>query len=753
MAKHSSSDAIVIGGGISGLATASLLASRGWRVRLFEKQPVLGGRAAVLKKDGFSFDMGPSWYLMPEVFESFFQLFGKSSSDYYDLIRLDPRYRVYFSDGSVVTLNDSLEQNKEVFDAMIPGSGSNLIAYLEQKRQVYESVVRLIWQNIFSWKFFLNAKNIRDIGTFLRAFSLKSWHDEAYAYFRDDRLAKIMTFPSVFLGGSPYATPSFYSILSWADFGQGVWYPKGGIGMIISSLEQLARSFGVEIHTGEEAKHIHVKDGRVSGVSVGDRVYDASVVVGACDLHHLETQLLPKDYQSWDEQWWRKKTIGISALLVYLGIQKRLKHFVHHTLYFSSDWKNNFSDIFDRRSIPSDPSFYVSARSVTDRSIVPKDADELFLLIPLGARGDYASSELAALADAVIEKIESFSGESFSRHIRVKELFGPDQFQERYHAYGGTALGFAHTWTQSLWLRPRNKSKKVHGLYYAGQYVQPGVGVPMTLISAKLVADQIGSPASNKQGIFQRGSVTYYYSSIFFRGQVKEDVFALYAYVRTVDDLIDCPTPDTDAFESLWKETRLCWKSGTTEHQTVREFIALAKRKTFDWKWIEAFWKSMRSDLTKRSYMKFSELESYMYGSAEVVGLMMARILDLPESANETARLQGKAMQYVNFIRDVAEDERLGRNYLGYTEEMRRDPKRWSAFLRAHIEKYKHIQRQAEKGFAFIPKQYRPPIQAAAALYEKTADAIYADPMIVWKKKVKPAKIRVVAEVLRQFIS
>ncbi|MCX8009317.1 MAG: phytoene desaturase family protein, partial [Patescibacteria group bacterium] len=453
-----SSTAIVIGGGISGLATAALLGLSGWRVLLFEKQSILGGRAGVLKKKGFSFDMGPSWYLMPEVFEKFFGFFGKHPSEYYELVRLEPRYQVYFHDGTTAVLENSLKQNIDYFESLERGAGKKLSLYLEKKRRMYDAVSRLLWQDIYSWKFFLNRKNIQDIITFLSSsYIWQSWYDEASRYFKDERLRKIITFPSVFLGGSPYATPSFYSVLSWADFGKGVWYPYGGIHMIVHSLEKLAREFGVEIYTDKEVSRIEISNRKVVGVQAGDEFWDGDVVVGATDLHHLEMELLPKEYRTWDRPYWQQSTMGISALLLYLGIEKRLKNVPHHILYFSSNWKENFSDIFDKRKIPQDPSFYVSVRSVTDRSIVPKNAEELFVLIPLGAGGSYTKDDLEECADMTIKKIEKFLGQSFQKSINVKELFGPQEFLGRYNAYQGTALGLAHTFGQSLWFRPGNK--------------------------------------------------------------------------------------------------------------------------------------------------------------------------------------------------------------------------------------------------------------------------------------------------------
>jgi phytoene synthase len=340
----------------------------------------------------------------------------------------------------------------------------------------------------------------------------------------------------------------------------------------------------------------------------------------------------------------------------------------------------------------------------------------------------------------VIEKLEQLTKQSIKSNLIVRERFTPEQFGSAYNAFRGTALGLAHTFWQSLWWRPSNQSRKVSGLFYAGQYTYPGVGVPMALISAQIVAKKIGKVTQDTNSIFKKGSTTYYYSSLFFRGQVKKDVFTLYAYVRVIDDYVDQVVPDVAQFEDLWKETQKEWKDKTSHVQLIKDFVALAKRKNFDLKWIKAFWKAMRQDLTKKLY-SYDELEEYMYGSAEVIGLMMARIMDLPKDADQTARLQGKAMQLANFIRDVAEDESLGRNYLGYSRAERDDPRKWAAFLRKYIEKHQQIQAEANSGHHFLPRKYKIPIKTAAHMYDWTLQKISDSPGLVWKSKLKPKKI------------
>ena len=571
-------------------------------------------------------------------------------------------------------------------------------------------------------------------------------------YFSSHKLKKILEFSAVFLGGSPFATPSFYSILAWADFGKGVWYPQGGMGKLVSGLESLAREYGVNLLPSTEATEIEVVDGIATAVRAGDLRFEAEVVVGATDLPFIETKLLPAAYRS--EEKWQKKQLGISALLMYIGVNTRLKGITHHSLYFADDWQKNFQEIFELQQLPSQPSFYVSLRSATDRSIVPPGCDELFVLVPLGAKDSYSPKELNAYSDQVIQKVEQLFKQEISPHIIVKEVYTPRDFQNDYHAFHGTALGLVHTLQQSLWLRPRNKHPQLKGLYYAGQYTNPGVGVPMALISAQQVAELISQeqPAESDRQIFKKGSTTYYYSSLFFRGQVKKDVSTLYAYVRTIDDFVDSDVPQLAELEKFWQATQDAWQGKTCHNQIVHNFVLLAKRKNFDWNWIEAFWQAMRSDLSKKKYRSYQELEKYMYGSAEVVGYMMVRVLELPDDALQAAAAQGQAMQFLHFIRDVQEDKQLGRNYLGFSKAQEQDQQQWTTFLRKHIEHYWQLQAEAEKGYRFIPKKYLIPIKTAAQMYSWTAKQLYNDPQLVWAKKVKPTKNRIFLQLLKNLV-
>jgi phytoene desaturase len=744
---------VVIGGGLSGLSVAALMAHDGWEVLLIEKNKTLGGRARVLRKDGFAFDMGPSWYLMPEVFEKFFSIFGKKPSDFYELVRLNPRYKAFFGTKDSMLITDNIQENAKVFENVETGSGKKLIKFLKKMESVYlASTDKLMYEDVWDLDTWRNLSNWKSILKIIRQLSIwNSWDGEVKKYFKNDKLRKILGFPAVFLGGSPFNTPALYSILSWADFGKGVWYPKGGMGKVVEAIEKIAVQNGVRIITDKEVKEIVCEKGKVSGVKTDKDFYEADIVVSSCDLYFTD-QILLKNHHEYGEDYWQNKQLGISAMLLYLGIDKKIDNLTHHNIYFSEDWEKNFTEIFDKKLIPEDPSFYVSVRSVTDKSIVPKDSEELFVLVPLGAGGTYPQPELLKLAQKVIDRIEKLMEVDIKNNLKVKEIYTPNDFSYDYNAYNGTALGLSHTLNQSLWFRPNNKSRSIKGLYYAGQYTNPGVGVPMALISAQIVRESVRKEDSDNDVIFKNGSVTYYYSSLFFTGQAKKDVFSLYAYVRVIDDLVDNPAPNKKLFESLWQQTLLAWNGETKGNKVVKGFVELAKRKKFEWKWIEAFWDAMRSDLTKNNYTSFNELENYMYGSADVIGLMMCKILDLPPAAGRYAALEGKAMQYLNFIRDVKEDRDMGRNYLGYTESQKNDPKLWEEFIRRNIEHYREIRLEAQKGYKYIPRKYFIPIKTASDMYEWTADVIYKNPDIVWQEKIRPKKRKVLIGLLKNII-
>lgn len=492
---------IVIGGGIGGLATAALLSKAGLSVTVLEAREKVGGRAYIWQKDGFTFDLGPSWYLMPEAFDQFFRLMGTSAAAELDLVALDPAYKtVYEGQAEAVTIYKDLAKNLSVFEGIEPGAGKALKKYLASAEKVYQIATRyFLYTNFNTLKPFLKMDLLRHAGLFLSQL-LNSLNRFAGAHVRDERLRKILNFPAVFLGASPYNTPSMYHLMTHVDMNQGVYYPMGGFYKIIEAIERIAKRHGTEVVTNSKVtKIIADETGSARGVMVGEKFFEAEIIVGNADLQHVETQLLDGAAQTYDESYWNKKQPGPSALLLLLGVKGRLPQLQHHTLLYTSDWKKNFAEVFKKADgksrFPSPASMYVCAPSVTDGSVAPKDHENLFVLIPvapdpsLGGSGD---AELEAAADRAIEQIGQWCGiEDLASRIVVRRTFGPADFARDLNAWSGTALGMAHTLGQSAFFRPKNVSAKVKGLYYVGHNLVPGIGLPMCLIGAELVYKRI----------------------------------------------------------------------------------------------------------------------------------------------------------------------------------------------------------------------------------------------------------------------
>ncbi|GAA1936885.1 phytoene desaturase family protein [Microbacterium aoyamense] len=502
-ARREPGRAIVIGAGIAGLATGALLARDGWSVTIVEGRDDIGGRAGSWEKDGFRFDTGPSWYLMPEVFEHFFALLGTSAEAELELAPLDPAYRVYSgSAGAPVDVRSGRAHATALFDAIEPGAGAALDAYLDSAGDAYGLAVnRFLYDTYESTAGLRDPAVVRRLPTLapLLTRSLASYIDRR---FTDRRLRQILGYPAVFLGGSPYGVPSLYHLMSHLDLDEGVLYPRGGFTEVIRAIERLARAEGVEIMTGADVVQIETTDAAATGIRLADGTrHAAELVVSTADLHHTETALLPRELQSYPESWWTKRTPSPGALLVLLGVEGALPQLAHHTLLFAEDWKANFDDIFGTPSrIPDPASLYVCRPSATDPSVAPTGSENLFVLVPipadptLGRGGEDGDGDprIEAAADHVIAQIAARCGiPDLADRIVVRRTIAPGDFAADLHAWRGNALGLAHTLGQSAVFRPRNASKKVSGLLYAGASALPGIGLPMCLISAELVLKRL----------------------------------------------------------------------------------------------------------------------------------------------------------------------------------------------------------------------------------------------------------------------
>jgi len=502
------SSAIVIGAGISGLATAALLARDGYDVRVFEAQDAVGGRAGSWEADGFRWDTGPSWYLMPEVFDHFFRLLGTSADEQLDLVPLTPAYRVYTEgDEAPIDVVSGRDSAIALFASIEPGSGRALARYLDSAADAYQlAVSRFLYDPYATYAGLRHPSLLRRLprlATLLGA-RLGPFVERR---FRNTRLQRILEYPAVFLGGSPYDVPALYHLMSHLDLGDAVRYPQGGIAAVIAAIERLARDAGADIETGAAVEEILVADGRATGIRLADgRAFDADVVVSTADLHHTETQLLPPEARTYPEPWWKDRTPSPGVLLLLLGVRGELPQLAHHTLLFTEQWREGFERIFgDAAGIPDPASLYVCRPSATDPGVAPRDHENLFVLVPVPAdpglgRGGVAGAGDARIeeaADAVIAQVAEWCGiPDLAERVVVRRTIAPGDFEADLRAWRGNALGLSHTLGQSAVFRPRNVSRTVAGLMYAGTTVLPGIGLPLCLISAELVAKRLRGDTS-----------------------------------------------------------------------------------------------------------------------------------------------------------------------------------------------------------------------------------------------------------------
>ncbi|QRV01755.1 phytoene desaturase [Arcanobacterium phocisimile] len=533
--------AVVIGGGIAGIATAGLLARDGYAVDLLEQNPHVGGRVDQLKLDGFTFDLGPTWYLMPEVFEHYFALLGADINDYLKLEKLDPAYRLYLPDGQSLDVRSGVENAKQLFESREPGSGERLERHLASAEHTYELALRNFlytnFQSVLPW---LNPDILTGIPRLLTLLT-QSLEAQAKTVADDPVLQQLLTFHAVFLSAAPDMVPSMYHLMTHLDLGDGVLYPKGGLRALVSAMEERVRELGVQIHTNTTATKISTTPGgrgltkaTVSGVEAigptGALSFPADVVVGAGDLWGIETKLLPENLQSYPQSYWEKSTDGIGTVLATLGVSGELPQLAHHSFFFTSDWKANFKAIFEgNQTIPNPASTYVCRASASDSAVAPEGHEALFLLIPVtadpqigagsltrttGYVGPEATSvnqsemtdeaisragdsQVETAVDNAIAQISQWANiPDLAERIVLRRTIGPADHLALYGSFHGNALGQAHTLGQSAFLRARSASQKIDGLVYAGQTTAPGIGVPMALISAENVLKRLHGDTS-----------------------------------------------------------------------------------------------------------------------------------------------------------------------------------------------------------------------------------------------------------------
>lgn len=479
-------DIKIIGSGFSALAASCYLAKEGHNVTIYEKNPTIGGRARQLKKDGFTFDIGPSWYWMPDVFEKFFNDFGKKPSDYYELKKLTPAYQVFFGINEFVTIADNLPEIVTTFESIEVGSGIKLESFIKEAQSNYNIAIKdLVYRPGESFTELITIESFLKVDQFFSNIS-----KDVRKKFTNKKLIQILEFPVLFLGAKPSDTPSFYSFMNYADFGLGTWQPTGGMYSVILGIEQMAKELGVTIHTNSPIDKILVENNKAVGIQVNGVKIDADVVLSGADYHHSET-LLDKEHRQYSEKYWDKKTFAPSSLLFYIGFDKKLKNIAHHNLFFDVDFDKHASEIYDDPKWPKEPLFYANFTSVTSDNLAPEGCENGFFLIPI-APGIEDTQELRDFYfEKIMTRFEQITQQDVRHNILFKESFCVNDFVSEYNSYKGNAYGMANTLFQTAFLRPKLKSKKVKNLYFTGQLTVPGPGVPPALISGKLVSDLI----------------------------------------------------------------------------------------------------------------------------------------------------------------------------------------------------------------------------------------------------------------------
>ena len=478
----------IIGSGFSGLSSATYLANQGHNVYVLEKNSKLGGRARQFSSKGFTFDMGPSWYWMPDVFEKYFNDFDKNIEDYLKLKRLDPSYRVFFDDGHI-DVPANYQELKDLFESMEEGSGENLDLFISQAEKKYKvGIQNLVYKPGLSIKEFIDKDTITGV---FKLDIFKSMHSHIRKYFKNEKIIKLLEFPILFLGATPKNTPALYSLMNFADIKLGTWFPEGGMYKIVEAMVELAKEKGVKFYTSEEVKKFSYVDKKISHVITTKKTYDVDFVVCSADYQHFDQNILEQKYKNYSASYWDKRTLAPSSLLFYIGLDKKLKNISHHCLFFDKDFEKHAEEIYSTPRWPSEPLFYASFTSNSDETVAPKNHENMFLLIPIAPDLEDNRIIRERYFDLIISRLEKLTNQNIKDHIVYKKSYGIRDFKKDYHSFKGNAYGLANTLMQTAILKPSIKNKKLDNLYFCGQLTVPGPGVPPSLISGNVVAKEL----------------------------------------------------------------------------------------------------------------------------------------------------------------------------------------------------------------------------------------------------------------------
>jgi phytoene desaturase len=483
----------IIGSGFSAMAASAYLAQSGHDVTVFEKNATIGGRARQLKREGFTFDMGPSWYWMPDVFERFFADFGKKTTDYYELIKLSPAYRVYYGIDDFISIADNLPDIIFAFEAIEKGSGKILNDFMAEAKSNYDIAIKdLVYRPGVSPLELITVETAMKVGQFFSNIS-----KDVRKKFKNERLIQILEFPVLFLGAKPSDTPSFYSFMNYADFGLGTWHPKTGMFDVVRGMESLARELGVKFQTNSNIEKIIVENKTAVALQVNGEIIASDLILSGADYHHTET-LLDQEHRAYSEKYWDSRVFAPSSLLFYVGFNKKIENISHHALFFDVDFYQHAKDIYDEPQWPKEPLFYANFPSVTDKTAAPEGMESGFFLVPLAPGINDTEALREEYFDKIMDRFETLTKQSVKNNIIFKQSFCKNDFVSEYNSYKGNAYGMANTLLQTAFLRPKLKSKKVNNLYFTGQLTVPGPGVPPALISGKLVSELINKQFSEQ---------------------------------------------------------------------------------------------------------------------------------------------------------------------------------------------------------------------------------------------------------------
>lgn len=476
----------IIGSGFSSLAASCYLAQAGYDVTVYEKNATVGGRARQLKDKGFTFDIGPTWYWMPDVFEKFFNDFNKKPSDYYILEKLSPAYKVYFGQNDVIDIADNLTDIIATFESVEPGSGKQLESFIGEAKSNYDIAIKdLVYRPGDSIVELITFETAKRVSQFFSTISTT-----VKSKFKDSRLQQILEFPVLFLGAKPSNTPGFYNFMNYADFGLGTWHPKGGMYKVVEGMERLAIELGVRFETNANVEKITVENNKAVGLVVNGIHIKSDVVLSGADYHFTET-LLEKSQRQYSEKYWDSKTFAPSSLLFYVGFDKKIENVNHHTLFFDVPFEQHAKEIYDTKQWPKEPLFYASFPTKTDDSFATEGQEAATFLIPLAIDLKDTPEIRELYFNKIIDRFEALTKQSVREHIVFKSSYCVNDFKNDYNSYKGNAYGLANILTQTAFLRPKIKSKKVQQLYFTGQLTVPGPGVPPSLISGKIVSEKI----------------------------------------------------------------------------------------------------------------------------------------------------------------------------------------------------------------------------------------------------------------------